>query len=116
MRGYSYQNLIIGYTSGEIEVRDSATGHVLSTLHGHVGAVSDLILTKDDRRLVSCGHDTFIRLWDLDSGARLMNVGRHSAAVSSVAFDDAERCIVSAGEDHVLRIWKTAEPIDRKSN
>src|SRR5262249_6920886 len=48
--------------SGEIHLRDPATGKVRQTLPGHRGKVTCLAFTRDGRSLVSGGHDRTLRL------------------------------------------------------
>src|SRR5207342_3322542 len=52
--------------SGEVLIRDAASGKLMQTLRGHKDAVVCLAFSRDGRRLVTGGADTAVKIWDLD--------------------------------------------------
>ena len=60
--------LVIGFSTGELEVRNSRSGKLLKVIsNAHKGRVCGVALTKDGRTIVSGSGDRTIRLWDVAS-------------------------------------------------
>ncbi|MBC8113976.1 MAG: hypothetical protein H7062_06340, partial [Candidatus Saccharimonas sp.] len=57
--------------TGSCTVWEVATGKVLQSFTGHVGAVNAVRFTPDGRRLVTGGEDKVRILWDIDTGKEL---------------------------------------------
>ncbi len=56
--------LILSLISGGIQLRDVATGEVLTTLEGHTASPYVFSFSPDGKTLVSAGYDGSILLWD----------------------------------------------------
>ena len=56
--------LILSLIGGGIQLRDVATGEVLTTLEGHTASPYVLSFSPDAKTLVSAGYDGSILLWD----------------------------------------------------
>jgi hypothetical protein len=59
-------------------------GNCLRTLEGHIGAVEDVNITPDGRRVVSGSEDKTLRVWDMESG-KCLGVLAVTAPVTAVA-------------------------------
>jgi WD40 repeat protein len=57
------------------------------------------------RWALSGSNDSFLRLWDLESGIELLRFAGHAKAILAVAVSLDGRRAISASEDHTLRIW-----------
>ena len=58
--------LIVGLSSGRIQLLDITTGDELATLDGHTAPIVKLLFSSDGKTLVSTGYDGTILLWDWD--------------------------------------------------
>ena len=58
--------LVVGLTSGGIQLLDITTGDELDTLDGHTAPIAKLLFTSDGKMLVSTGYDGTILVWDWD--------------------------------------------------
>jgi len=77
--------------------------------NGHEDAVSSLAFSPDGKWLVSCSHDTDLRLWNLDkdpeeTGDRLEK--HHDEQVLGVVFSPDGRYLVSGGLDGKINLWE----------
>jgi hypothetical protein len=59
---------------------------------------------RPDGRLASGGQDGRIRVWDPESGRRLLDLGGHHGSVLCLTFSPAGD-LVSAGDDGLVRVW-----------
>jgi WD40 repeat protein len=100
------QTLTTGWgRSGEVRLRDAATGKLLRTFRGHKDAVTALAFSHDGKRLASGGADRTVLVWKLaDEGERVAYRG-HTAEIASVNFSPDGKALVSAGRDRTVRIW-----------
>ncbi|MFP3965375.1 NB-ARC domain-containing protein [Actinomadura fulvescens] len=73
---------------------------------GHVGAVTSVAAHGD--RVVSCGEDGTVRLWDLSSRSLVRTQRGHTGWVFVTAISPDGRLIASAGDDGVIRLWHTS--------
>lgn len=65
---------------------DAQTGTLLRRLEGHRWLIHQIVFTKDDRHILSCGGD--LRLWDITSGTSLVTDSRTVKRIA-LAPDDA---------------------------
>ena len=80
---------------------------------GHSGTVYDACFTPEGggRRVVTCGHDAAIIVWDASTGLilhRMSQVHRSYILGLSVRFDG--RQIASASGDRTVGIWRALSP------
>ena len=82
----------------------SQTEGVLTPLEGLEGAIDGLAFTPDGTRLVSCGEDGTVRLWDLPSGALIRTERPHGGVGVWVALPspDGDWLLTSGRDRRVL--------------
>ncbi|GHV03158.1 hypothetical protein FACS189485_05560 [Spirochaetia bacterium] len=69
------------------------------------GAIYSVAYSSDGSRIVSCGSDGEIRIWDAASGRNIRTLYGHIGSAESAAFSPDGRYIVSGGQDTTIRIW-----------
>jgi eukaryotic-like serine/threonine-protein kinase len=77
-------------------------------LRGHEAAVSDVLFSRDGRRLYSAAHDNTIRVWDVATGKELHVIRGHDDAVYGLALSPDGRQLASASWDGTVKLWDTA--------
>jgi WD40 repeat protein/DNA-binding SARP family transcriptional activator len=68
--------------TGQIDIRDAATGRSIRSFHGHDVDVNDVAFSPDGAMLATTGDDGFARLWDPVTGERPLEVPGHGAVWS----------------------------------
>jgi WD40 repeat protein len=75
-------------------------------LQGHTDRIERVEFSPDGRRLLSCGMDASIRLWDLHTGREVRRFEGHGDRVECVSFSADGRRFLSAAWDWTLRLWE----------
>lgn len=76
---------------------------LINTLMGNESRVKEIIYSPDGRRLASVGLKT-VNIWDVKTGACLLNLDEHQEEVTSVVYSPDGRSLASAGYNTV-KIW-----------
>jgi eukaryotic-like serine/threonine-protein kinase len=87
----------------EMRIIDCSTRHVL---RGHVGEVACVAWRPDGRLLATCGRDTTVRLWDVETGALLQTLSSHTDGVRCVTWSPDGSLLASAGWDKTVLLWQ----------
>ncbi len=102
------RHLVTGHFNGTVQVWDLESGEVLSTLHGHDGPVSALIVSPDGKRIVSGGMDTSVRVWDAHRHELLLTLRTH-AGVTALAAGGKGREIAAGTASGILHVWDSGD-------
>ena len=73
--------------------------------------VDRMLITPDNRTLVTAGSDHVLRLWSLATGAKLQSLNGHTGAVRTMQASPFEHLLVSGSEDKTVRLWDTESGI-----
>ena len=112
---YASQN-ILQFTSREIwtHIPAEAEGvpsdpHKL-TLEGHRSGILTVAFSPDGRTLATGSWDTYVMVWDTETGKLLRTLDRHTDGVRAVAFSPDGSILASAGYDRTIRLWDVDTP------
>lgn len=89
---------------------NTETGELIRSLRGHAGNIGSLAISPDDRILVSVsGQDLTIKVWDLETGDLLQDIGEDVDSVSTVAFHPNGNFFATGaggiGSDRTIKYW-----------
>ncbi len=102
-------------TGTKIELWDTTTGEMLSTLKGNMRVLA-LEFSPDGTRLASAGRSSdntvTLQLWDTESKESIL-LHKHTGWVNALAFSPNGEMLASGGSDKTVQLWDiaTAEPL-----
>ena len=94
--------------SGQLQLYGLPSGKQLDVVRAHGGAVLDVELSRDGRRVATGGVDGLAKTWDVTRGKLrdALTLRGHRRPVGSVSFDrTGMRVVTSGGPDGEARVW-----------
>ncbi|MCS6789366.1 MAG: LysM peptidoglycan-binding domain-containing protein [Bacteroidia bacterium] len=79
-------------------------------LSAHVGAITQLLLSPDERYILALSEDGTSSLWNWE-GKLITRLKGHNAPVKAAAFHPSGNRLITAGADSMLYLWKLPEGI-----
>lgn len=101
--------------SGKVTLLDPATGAVRKELTpGHLNGLTDIAFHPDGKTLASCGRDTMVRIWDVQSGKLLKALGKDRGGqfkdwIHAVAYSPDGRWLAAADMAGMVHIYALAD-------
>lgn len=88
----------------------------------HLDAICALAFSPDGKTLATGGgqaqatrdYDKTIRIWEIPTGRKLLEINGHQAGVAGLAYSPDGNLLATAGIDSTVRIWETASGKERK--
>jgi WD40 repeat protein len=79
----------------------------LLTFSGHDRVVLAMAMTTDSRRVISAGDDRTARVWDAETGRKLLTYRKHKYAINALAIRPDGKAVATGGDgnDSAIRIW-----------
>ena len=90
-----------------VRLRQSSSGMLINTLHGHRERSQSLAFSPDGKTLVSGGWDQTIRFWDVAMGHLLRTLQGYNNAINILALTPNGQTLVSGNADGTLCLWDT---------
>jgi len=84
----------------------------LMNLRGHKSIIYSVSFSPDGKRIISCGRDQTIRVWDVESGDEVMILRGHKGSVTDVSFSPNGKRIVSCSTDQTIKVWDAIKGIE----
>jgi len=77
----------------------------LLTLKGHTDFVSSIVISSDDKTIVTGSADNTAKVWDAQTGRELFTLQGHTQPVTSVAISLDGKTIVTGSSDNTAKLW-----------
>jgi WD40 repeat protein len=88
-----------------IRIRHVATGRLLKEFPAHISGVHSLAFSPDGKKLASSGTDARVKVWDVGTGKRLLQL-RGAEDRKQVAFAPDGKHLLVAGSSGELALWR----------
>jgi WD40 repeat protein len=101
--------IFVSRDSYTICVWDPTTGtEPLLHMEGHEGTINSVVISGDNRFMVSGSSDCTIRLYGFED-SQLTTLNGHESSVNSVAVSPDNRSIISGSDDCTVLVWDISE-------
>nr|XP_057910756.1 cilia- and flagella-associated protein 57 isoform X2 [Doryrhamphus excisus] len=85
----------------------------IHSLKGHNGKICDMKWNMDDSRLVSCGMDGTLYVWNTHTGKRESETTLKSCTSTSAAFSSDGRSVLTVASDHTLKELRACQMVSQ---
>jgi WD40 repeat protein len=85
---------------------DGAVARLGSTRLRHVNGVLALAFSQDGQMLASAGNDSWLKIWDADTGRQLMALNTQNIRFNFLSFSPDSKVLVATNAINALRVWE----------
>jgi WD40 repeat protein len=101
--------LIIAAAGKQISVFSGETWALLFDLNGHEDCVTSLVLSKDEKFLISGSKDKTVVIWNLENKKIETLLKGHEKPINCLAITRDGKFLITAGEDKKVFAWNQAK-------
>ncbi|KAI3384052.1 hypothetical protein SNEBB_002485 [Seison nebaliae] len=96
-------HLIAATMANVVQVFSINTRDLVITLKGHLGNVTQIIFSKNDLNVITCGSDGAVYEWQLNTGKRLRESVIKSSPYNGIAMTKDDLFIYAIGSDSTIK-------------
>ena len=104
-----------GFEDKTIKIWEFPSCSLKKIIEGHTGYISDLIISPNNKNIISASGDNTIKIWELNSGNLLNTLIDHRSPVFSLCFSSDEKKLISGDMDGIIKIRPFGIPNEKKS-
>jgi WD40 repeat protein len=78
---------------------------LLHTMTGHTHIVSALVISNDNKKLISASKDKTIKIWNLENGELVNTLKAHKDSVQTLALSPDGLIVASGSADKTIKLW-----------
>ena len=86
----------------------------LKTLAGHQNRINGVNFSPNNKYLVSAGGDNYAKIWEVETGNLILDLGRHASSVLQANFSPDSRYVATAGANYA-KIWEVPGGAEMRS-
>ena len=88
------------------------TGNIVNTLKGHQKSVSSVVISPNEKYIISSSQDKSIKIWKLNNGKLVQTLEGHKTGINCVNISPDGKYIISGGgvgffKRNEIKIWKS---------
>jgi WD40 repeat protein len=78
---------------------------IINTLTGHTHIVTALVISHDNKKIISASKDKTIKIWNLETGELVHTLKGHKDSIQTLAFSPDGQIIASGSADKTIKLW-----------
>ena len=82
---------------------------LIRTIKGHTEIINTVVVTADNKQIISGARDNQIKVWNLETGKEEFTLTGHKKEVTSLAVTSDRKLLISASADETIKIWDLIE-------
>jgi striatin 1/3/4 len=102
--------IITAHEDSNIRFYDSKSGQLISEMVGHKDAVSCLALDPSGLYFMSGGHDSSLRVWDVQTKHCVQEIPTHrkkyDESIHAIAYHPTKSMVASGGADSIIKLFQ----------
>ena len=87
------------------EIRSETKQITPATFSGHQSEITSVLVTSEEKFLISASKDKTIRIWDIEKKKCIHILSDHTDWVRSIAMSPKQTKLISASDDWTIKIW-----------
>lgn len=106
---YQYSQLVIaGSKHGGIRIYNSETGKIVGNLNGHTDQIYELIVTTDNKYVLSMSSDHTIKIWKLETAMLVRTITVNIKSFYLMVITSDNKYIITTSRGYTINIWDFA--------
>jgi len=105
-----------GFEDKVIKIWEFPSCSLKKIIKGHTGYISDLLISPNNKNIISASGDNTIKIWELNSGNLLNTLIDHRSPVFSLCFSADKKNLISGDMDGIIKIRPFEIPTEEKSD
>jgi curved DNA-binding protein CbpA len=77
----------------------------IQTLPGHTDSVTGIVVSRDNKFLVSGSRDATVRFWNLKTATVFHTLAKHQAPITAIALSLDGQLLATSGDDYTIKLW-----------
>ncbi|MFK7959655.1 MAG: WD40 repeat domain-containing serine/threonine protein kinase [Phycisphaerales bacterium] len=99
--------LLVGHTGGTLVTWEWRSERIVRQVAAHNATIGAVDLSADGRRILTAAwHNPELRIWDADTGERLLEIDTHITGLSDARFLPGAPAIAASGMQGRVRVWE----------
>merc|ERR1712060_314752 len=91
----------------ELDVKNPRQREPVMTFEGHTGRVNRTLWGDLNKTLITCGEDSTIRLWDVETGKQIAQANDHKKEVKDITMSGDGTHFISGSLDKTAKLFDT---------
>lgn len=108
--------LVAGLEDGTVHIWEKIKSRYpnrIISFKAHENYISDVVITPDDQRILTCSWDRTAKLWDFN-GNPLKEFLGHKDGLRAISISKDQKYVITGSEDRSMRVW-SLKPYEFKS-
>lgn len=105
IKHYQYStSIIMGLDNGKIKILNLKTGKVIKILKGHNDRINDMVVTTDNKYIISLSRDYVIKIWEAETSKLLHTITDDTQTLYALAITPDNKYLVTISYNFTINV------------